>query len=284
VSWLDRLEHLDRRWIFLAIGLILLYGLLGPLGPLQPQIEATAPVQAFYDRIDAAPEGSTILVPVDYDAGSLAELNPIHIAILHHAFRRNLKVISFTLWEGGRPFASRAFGRVAPEYGKVYGVDYIDLGFKAGKEINMVTMGTSIPDTFKQDYKARPISEFPIMRGIKNYEDLELIVDVSAGYPGTEQWVQAVPARFGIDLISGCAAVSAPEFYPYLQSKLLKGLIGGMGGASEYEKLLGLNLPTGATSGMGGQLTGHLGMIGVILFGNLLLLIRVLRGRKEVMA
>ena len=57
--------------------------------------------------------------------------------------------------------------------------------------------------------------------------------------PGTKEWVQQVQARFHLPMVSGCTAVSAPEYYPYLQSGQLQGLLGGMAGAAEYEKLRG---------------------------------------------
>jgi hypothetical protein len=79
--------------------------------------------------------------------------------------------------------------------------------------------------------------------------------------------VQQVQARFHIPMISGCTAVSAPEYYPYLQSGQLKGLLGGMAGAAEYEKARGEK--GSATKGMDAQSLAHFFVALCILLGNL---------------
>ena len=54
---ISKLEKLDRRWIFLTVALAVLFPLIFPLRiPLQ----TAASTQAYYDRIEALPEGSEI--------------------------------------------------------------------------------------------------------------------------------------------------------------------------------------------------------------------------------
>jgi len=93
--------------------------------------------------------------------------------------------------------------------------------------------------------------------------------DISAGYPGTKEWVQQVQSRFHLPMVSGCTAVSAPEYYPYLQSGQLRGLLGGMAGAAEYEKL---RHETGgsATRGMDAQSLAHVFVAFCIVLGNVI--------------
>ena len=63
----------------------------------------------------------------------------------------------------------------------------------------------------------------------------------------------------------------APEQYPYLDSGQLSGLLTGMKGAAEYEKITGL---TGAGSAaMGGQSFAHLSILILIVLGNLSVLV-----------
>jgi hypothetical protein len=78
--------------------------------------------------------------------------------------------------------------------------------------------------------------------------------------------VQQVQARFHIDMVAGVTAVSAPEYYPYLQSKQLLGLLGGMAGAAEYEKARGEK--GSATRGMDAQSVAHYFVALCILLGN----------------
>jgi hypothetical protein len=58
-----------------------------------------------------------------------------------------------------------------------------------------------------------------------------------------------------------------PQFVPYLQSGQLKGMLKGIGGSAEYERLI--NKPGEAMAGMEGQSLAHLVVLAFILIGNL---------------
>ena len=272
---LEFINNLDRRWIFLFIGLAVSLPLFFPIGI---DFTVSHPVQGFYDTIQKVPNGSKILMSCDYDPGSLPELYPMTISALEQMYKKDLKVIVTCLWPAGPPVVERALAHVAAEYKKQKGIDYVNLGFKEGKEVVMVSMGASIPNTFPADYNGTLVNQIPIMQGVTNYKDVAMIVNISAGYPGTKEWVQQVQARYNIDLVSGCTAVSAPEFYPYYQTGQLKGLLGGMKGAAEYEKLVGV-MGLG-TRGMDAQSVSHLIVFAFILIGNIAYFtLRALKGR-----
>ena len=59
-------------------------------------------------------------------------------------------------------------------------------------------------------------------------------VNVSAGDPGTKQWVQFAATPFGITTVSGCTGVQAPQMYPYIPEQLA-GVLGAIKAAAEYE-------------------------------------------------
>jgi hypothetical protein len=60
----------------------------------------------------------------------------------------------------------------------------------------------------------------------------------------------------------------APEFFPYLQAGQIRGMLGGMAGAAQYEALL--KRADTATKGMDAQSMAHLLIIALIVFGNVL--------------
>ena len=103
---------------------------------------------------------------------------------------------------------------------------------------------------------------------VDKFQDIKLIVNISAGYPGTKEWVQQVRTRYNVPIIAGCTAVSAPEYYPYVSSGQLLGLLGGLAGAAEYEQLI--ETPGWGTVGMSAQSLGHLTIVILIILGNLL--------------
>ena len=68
-------------------------------------------------------------------------------------------------------------------------------------------------------------------------------------------------------MVAGVTAVSAPEYYPYLQAGQLQGLLGGMAGAAEYEVLV--KYPALATRGMDAQSLAHVFIAFMIILGNI---------------
>lgn len=265
VKTLEYLERLDRRIIFVFIAAAVAFPLLFPLNI---EFSVTPPVRGFYETIQALPDGCKILLSCDYDPGSLPELWPMHVSAVRQLCQKNIKIVCTQLWPAGSPLAEEAFNQVAvDEFNKEYGVDFVNLGFKEGREVVMVSMGTSIPKTFPTDYYGNKVEDLHIMEGVENYEDLDLIVNISGGLPGTKEWILQVVSRFHIPLVSGCTAVVAPEFYPYLQSGQLSGLLGGMKGAAEYEKLVG-KIGLGRR-GMDSQSVSHIVVFLFILIGNI---------------
>jgi hypothetical protein len=270
------LRNLDRRWIFLGVGILVILPLLFGfhLAPVLPSHRA----KGFYDAIERLPEGSTVLLAGDYDPGTSAENYPMHLAAARHLMRRNLKIIGVELYPAGPPLADQVLSIAGQEFHKRLDVDYVNLGYKVGNEIVMSSMGTSIPATFPVDNQGVPVQQIPVMKGISNFQQIRLIISISAGYPGTKEWVQQVVSRFHVPMVAGVTAVSAPEYYPYLQAGQLQGLLGGMAGAAEYEVLIGK--PALATRGMDAQSLAHVFIAFMILLGNLAFLPQRKPGRS----
>jgi len=264
-DFLAGLRALDRRWIFLAVGLLVIAPLLFGfhIAPVVPSHRA----KGFYDAIERLPEGSTVLVAGDYDPGTRAENYPMHLAAVRQIMRKNIKIIGVELYPAGVPLADDVLRIVGGEFQKKIGVDYVNLGYKVGNELVMSSMGSSIPKTYPVDSRSVPVGQIPVMRGIENFQQIDMIVSISAGYPGTKEWVQQVVSRFHVPMVAGVTAVSAPEYYPYLQAGQLQGLLGGMAGAAEYEVLV--KYPALATRGMDAQSLAHVFIAFMIILGNI---------------
>ena len=276
-DWKERLEFLDRRIVFLFMFIAVLIPLFAPLGlPIKPSREAIG----FFDTIEALPTGTPVYLAADYDPGSLPELQPMLEAAIRQACAKDLKIVAGSLWPACPPLVEQAFEKVAVgEFGKEYGTDFVNLGFKEGREVVMVQLGSDMRSLFPQDYRGNVVSDIPVMQGLEKLADFAVLINVSAGYPGTKEWVQQVRTRFNIPIVAGCTAVSAPEYFPYFQSGQLSGLLGGLAGAAEYEKLVG---GVGdAARKMDAQSLGHITIIVFILLGNF---IYFLRRREEATA
>jgi len=106
---------IDRRIIFLVIGLCTLLPLLYPVGL---PIKISPEVRGVYDYIEALPEGSAFLLSLDFDPASKPELYPQAISLLRHAFRKHLRVIAMTLWVSGTGMADQVVTQVRPRDGQ----------------------------------------------------------------------------------------------------------------------------------------------------------------------
>jgi hypothetical protein len=84
---------------------------------------------------------------------------------------------------------------------------------------------------------------------------------------GIDYWITYGQGRYKFPLAAAATAVMAPNYYPYLQSGQLFGLIGGLRGAAEYEELVGE--PGPAVKGMFVQSISHLLIVALIILGNI---------------
>jgi hypothetical protein len=267
LNFLERISHLDRRVIFLTVALAVV---LPIFLPLRLPVEVTAPVRELYDTIEGLPEGSVVLLSIDYDPSGAPELLPATISIMRHCFRRNLKVMVLGLWAPGVPLGVRALQQVAvEEYHKEYGVDFVDFGYRPGGAITLVNLGRDIHDVCRQDIYGTSVEDLPMMREIRAASDIGLVVTFSMGVPGSDQWIWYYQARYRGRLATAQTAIGAPRYYQYLQTGQLVGLIGGMKGSAEYERLVGQEGL--ATIGMDSQSMAHLLIIGFVILGNVIL-------------
>jgi hypothetical protein len=269
------IRNIDRRIIFTLIFVAVAWPLIQPM---RLPIDVSPPVRTLYDAVEAIPPGSIVMLGGDYSPDTMPELQPMVDTFLRHAFKRDLRVVIACLWPASPPLIERTLTPLAAEFNKEYGVDYVNLGYMAGGIVTLLGMGASIPNTFPTDYGGTPVRQIPLMQEVKNFDDIAFVMEVSAGTPGTREWVQQVQSRYRVALGSGTTAVGAPNFYPYVQSGQLTGLLGGLKGAAEYETLI--EYPGDATKGMDAQSIVHALIVVFILLGNAVYLVQ-LRARKR---
>lgn len=231
----QKITLLDRRYIFIVVGI----GVLLPyLFPMNLPIDTTNKVESIYNFIDALPAGAKpVLVSMDFDPSTAPELAPASVAIVQHCFRKNIPVVALTLHPQGPGLAQSIMATTAADFGKVYGEDWVFLGFKAGGGLVIRTIGEDIRQAFPQDYYNNPLDANPLMQSIVNYKDFSIVISLSGTtIPAT--WVTFAHEQYGAVVAGGVTAVMAADFYPYLQTGQMIGLIAGLKGAAEYEKLL----------------------------------------------
>jgi hypothetical protein len=279
--------NLDRRIIYIFVFLCVLIPLLKPL---QLPFEPTQEVRDAYNDIEALEPGSVVLVSCDFGPSTIPENYTMLEALLHQCFRNKLRVIGLSLVPAGSALGNRGFleavnfrdqngNRLYPDLKD--GRDFVYLGYRPGGTAVMLAIGQSFTTAFPRDYNQNPTAAMPIFREIAALADCQYIFDIaSVGYP--EYWVSYASERENVPLSVNCTAVSAAQYYPYYQSRQFRGLVGGMKGAAEYEKLVGMEAIIGripdATKGMDAQSAVHLFIVLAIIIANLFYF---LQGRQE---
>ena len=265
--------EVDRRIIF---AFILVSVSVPILFPVTFEEKATPIVQGVYDRIEALPVGSKILISFDFDPAMAPEVQPMADAIMRHALAKGHRVIFMSLWATGQGLLDQTMQRIIPvEFpDKVDGVDYVSVGYTAGNEGVLNVIVSDFQKMFPSDVNSVSLAGLPIFEGFASCKDLDLIVALGGGKPGPKEWILFVGDRVHVPVAAGVAAVVAPQMYPYFPGQLI-GILGGIKGAAEYESALVKGYPQFAdqdTPGlrmMGPQTLAHIVIIAFIIFGNI---------------
>ena len=185
----NTLQELDRRWIFL----LMLWSVLVPIyyvgvtGRTFPEIPS-ALSRATFDEIERMKPGDPVLLSFDYDPASEGELGPMATAFVRHAAEKKLKMYFMGLWPVGAQMVDNAIDKVirADFPDLVYGRDYVNLGYKSGNEGVIKVIVTNLRALYTTDTKGTALQDIPMMRGIENIQQMKLVINVGAGYPGTK--------------------------------------------------------------------------------------------------
>lgn len=270
-----KLSHVDRRWIFLIIGLSVLLPLFFPIGL---PIRATDTTQRVYDTFESLKPNSRVLLSCEYGPSTKPEIHPMVIAVLHQLFKKDHKVYVTCLWPDGQFLASEALREVAGEYNKVYGEDYVILGYRPGSEAVIKGLVRDLRAIFSTDVKGTKVEEISMMNDIYKFEDFDFLFSASAGFPGSLEWMQYATDNTDVKMSTGTTSIMVNDIMPFVVSNQIQGILAGMPGAAEYEKLVGK--PGIGTSGMDAQSLAHLVIVFFIIFGNIGYFIERKRKRK----
>lgn len=283
-AWYERLGTLDRRVIFLLIALAVIIPLIVHYTTTIPPSQL---VLDLYNAVEDLPPGSKVLMSFDYGPSTAPENQPMATAMTRHCFEKNHKIYLMALWATGPRQSQELIEELInvefPD--KVHGEDYIHLGYKAGNQGLINALLSDFKSMYSSDLAGADIESFPMMEGVENLRDFDIILAIGSGFPGTKEWVQFAGDPGDIPVGGGTTAVMAPLLYPYYPKQML-GFLGGLQGAAEYEAALMNGYPKyhdmsrQASTSMGPQVTAHLVIVGFILIGNLTYLLEKRKKRK----
>jgi hypothetical protein len=239
IFW-DRLQTIDRRVIYAVLLVVILIPLFVPINvPTYPSQQS----QDFYDTVERiAKDSPNKLVIVDgwWSPGTRGENQWQAQAVVTHLMARHLHfaILSFDT-QNNTVMQTQIVDPLAKQYGYVYGRDYVNWGFRPLASFVPILKGlvTDIPHTIKKDYKGIPIEQIAVMKGIKTRDDIGAVVEVTPS-ASAENWLGLFEQNNNPPFLFAPTAVMAPTYYPYIDSKQMAGMLTGIKGAGDYEKLL----------------------------------------------
>jgi hypothetical protein len=281
----EKLGRMDRRIIFLLMGLAVLIPLLLKYTTMIP---ASPIVQDLFDKVEALPGGSKVLLSFDYGPSTAPENQPMATSITRHCFEKGHRIYMISLWATGPRQAMELIDEViTPEFpNKKQGEDWIHLGFKAGGQGLINTLLADFSAMYTTDVNGVAVGRYPMMEGIRSLRDFDLIYCIGSGQPGNKEWIQFAGDPGHIPVGGGTTAVMAPQLYPYYPRQTV-GLLGGLQGAAEYEAALMARypkyktIPQVASGKMGPQVSAHLVIAAFIVLGNITYVIERRRRKKS---
>ena len=275
VDFLLKLNNIDRRVIFIIIGLCVLIPLMLPL---DFDVVDDSYTKSAYDAIEKLDQNSMVLMSFDYSPGTRPEIQPMAIAMLKQLFRANHKVFLMALWPDGKFMSKDALAEVLPDFpDKTYGVDYVNLGYKPGGEIIITQLAkdNDISVLFPTDLSGIAINSIPIVNefnsnkeGEKILNKFDFVISLSAGSAGTKEWILFGTDPAGVSFTSGCTSIQVTGLLPYADNnQQMEGIVAGLVGAAYYEKLMGYRGM--ARKSLPAQTYAHIAIVLFIVIGNL---------------
>ena len=266
---LKALQNVDRRIIYLLVLVALAFPLLNPIG--LPFSNTKSAIE-FFDLVDAAQPGDVVCLSFDYSPSGSAQLDPQARIVMKHLFSKpGVKIVIVAFWASGPLFADKFLAEMeaSPEglYGKVYGEDYVTFGYLAGAETAISAFGKDIHAAYPADRLGNAVGDIPMMADIKTAADLDLLISLGTGTPGTPEHVRQIVTVYKVPFVVGMNSVSVAGSIPYYQAGQVKGYLNGLRGAAEYEMMMGQ--PGSATASMDSLSFSHLTVILFILLGNI---------------
>ncbi len=259
----SKLQKIDNRVIYALVLVAIIFPLLNPIGIPFNIDEMT---QDIFDEVENLPDGSVVMLAVDYSAGAAPQIHPQAIAMFKQLFYdKNCKIIVTAIASTGPLFYAQIMKEVGDTHGKVYGEDYVHLGFLAGTETAIAAYANSFQKAYPSDFNGTPIGDLPMMADIKSAADIDFAMIFTASEPS--QYVRQLQGAYGVKLGIGINSVTVSSQMPYYNSGQLVGILNGLNGAAEYEALAGY--PGTATAGMDAVSATALVVLAFIIIGNI---------------
>jgi hypothetical protein len=238
VSIWKKLTAVPREVVMTLVLLAIIVPAMNPLG--LPLLTGDMS-KAWYNSVDALPEGSVVLFDIGYGSGGYPSLGPGNIAAFHQMFEKDLKIVIMATALEGSMMYPLIMDAVKPEqtYGAVYGEDYVFLGYIAGEQTAMAGVLGDLKSLVSNDYQGTSIDSLSVMDNVGGAEDFDVVAYMTTAGGTAEGWVYQAYSQYNKDVLGGCLSMMTTSIKPYYDSGQLLGIMDGIKGAADLEFLTG---------------------------------------------
>lgn len=231
-----KLLNIDSKVIYLFVGLSLLIPVIRPLGlPVNISKEYT---EYFYNYLNDIPKDSIVFFDLSFRETGEAELGASVLPAFELLQKHGVKVVVGGQWEQAPFFMQSRIEKRASEIGSVYGVDWVNIGYKPG---GTATWRVMMEDFWKGaagvDCNQTKFDQIPLMDRVRKLDKdtFAAIIIWQAGTPGSDTWMTYAPDIPLLAVYMGGVGGNAR----YLRSGQVQACIGGMQHVAEFEKITG---------------------------------------------
>lgn len=262
---LGRLANVDRRVFYWILFIALMVPFLRPIGF---PISISPNTQDLYDGItgDEVDEGEVWILNFGYGVSAWSECHPAVTVCAKALLRENAKIIMVGIHTDVELTYYHLLDTVPDFANKVYGEDYVFLGYMTGGESVVAQLASDLASVFPQDHFGTPYGDIPMLDDVVDHANIDGVLSSDTGDYGGHFMTQMQTA-YGTKLAEIGIAMNGSTDLPRWQAGNFFGVSVGSRGGAELEKLIG-ELGE-ATTAMDSISVSHLLLILAIILGNI---------------
>jgi hypothetical protein len=271
-----RLAQIDRRVFYWILFIALMVPFLNPIGF---PIKISENTRDLYEGItaDEVNEGDIWIINFGYGVSAWPECHPATTVCAKALFREGAKIIIMGSHYDVELTYNKLQDTAKEDFaGKVYGEDYVFLGYFTGAEAAIAQMASEIRSLYPTDHFGTDLDDVPMMNGVEDWSDIAGVLSSDTGDVGSyflRQW----QGPHGTKLAQiGIAMLGSTGIPLWLAGNYFGISVGSRGGA-ELEALIGE--PGGATVAMDSISVSHLLIVIAVILANIGVLTQ--RGRES---
>ena len=196
---------------------------------------------ALFDGIKSLPEGSLVLVILDYQPGFSAELQPSSLGVIEHLMIRNARLAFISSTPTGAILVDELV-QSASKMVYTYPItgNIINLGYLPGGAIGLQQLALEPRYTLEKTWQNTDPWNGTPLQSVNSLRDFSAILLITESPENGRLWIeQVLPSLGSMPAWLITSAQSAPVLLPYYRSAQLQGVLGGLAGGMMYERLLG---------------------------------------------